>query len=280
MPFKRVFERNVNRNMQEGEQGPAPNQDEVEESKTEHPHDTKEPEYEIEDEELSEKKDRPPRFSTLFAPTPPPQVIERIIESPKKRSGVYLPTPLFVVLAFILFFESTLLFAYTIIGLYNNMPAGILPFGSPSPVGPGCPCLPGTQGINISPNFIMPGANGEVQTVTATAPLPSTSASTETTTATTSSPDAAKLLSLLTSAIDPTSTEQPGVVFSTKVVTSTPEQETITSSTMKTVIAGQPRVTSTKIVDPTSSANAEDLKNGHYLNFDTEDYRSTIADER
>ncbi|KAK3715722.1 hypothetical protein LTR37_006947 [Vermiconidia calcicola] len=262
MPFKRVFERNVNRNMQGGEQGPAPNENELGERKIQHPPDSKEPEYEVEDEELSEKKDRPPRFSTLFAPTShPPQVIERIIESRKKRSGVYLPTPLFVVLAFILFFESTLLFAYTIIGLYNNMPAGILPFGSPYPVGPGCNCSPGTQGINISPNFIMPGANGEVLTVTAYAPLPSTSASTETTssssTTTASSPDAAKLLSLLTSAIDPT---QPGVVFSTKVVTSTPEQETVTSSTMKTVIAGQPTVTSTKIVDPTDVADAEERR--------------------
>jgi hypothetical protein len=118
--------------------------------------DAKGPEPEEEDYELHEKKDRPPRFSTLFGGSPPPQIVERYIEQPKKkRSGVYIPLPLFIVLAIILFFESTLLFAYTIIALDNNLPSGLFPIGSSTSTRlDGCSCAQ-QPAINVAPKFFM-----------------------------------------------------------------------------------------------------------------------------
>ena len=143
--------------------------------------DAKEPKSEDEDHELSEKKDRPPRFSTLFGGTPPPQIVERYIEQPKKkRSGVYIPLPIFIALAIILFFESTLLFAYTIIALDNNLPSGLFPVGSATSARlDACNCAQ-QPAINVAPKFFM-GASQvankapDVQSTTTTSKTSTTS---------------------------------------------------------------------------------------------------------
>lgn len=165
MSFKRAFERNVNKQLQEEGQNRAPA---VEDSNIKKHHDAASPTHEEEDCELSAKKDRPPRFSTLFAGAPPPVIVER--DPPReKKSGVFIPMPLFILLAVLLFLMSTFLFAYTIIGLYNNRPAGLLDIGGPSPAPiDGCNCADKQAGINIAPNFVMPQARSTV-TVTITA---------------------------------------------------------------------------------------------------------------
>ena len=122
MSFSGDFEEDVNRNMQEDTE----QQDPSEEKNLKKHLDAKSEQEE--DQELSEKKDRPPRFSTLFSGTPPPQIVERYIEQPRKQKrGIWIPLPLFILLAIILFFETTLLFAYTIIALDNNLGSGLFP---------------------------------------------------------------------------------------------------------------------------------------------------------
>ena len=117
--------------------------------------------FEHEDAVLSEKKDRPPRFSTVFAnPTPPVPYRDDDPPRERKRSGVYVPMPLFILFAALLLLMSTFLFAYTIIGLYNNRPAGLL--SQPSPIN-GCDCA----GIKFAPNFLL--CNDAKTTVTVTA---------------------------------------------------------------------------------------------------------------
>ncbi|KAK5173374.1 uncharacterized protein LTR77_002055 [Saxophila tyrrhenica] len=270
MPFKQVFERRVNRNMREGEPGPGPDEEAREEADVKSDPDSKTFEHEEEDIELSEKKDRPPRFSTLFTQPAPPQIVERYVE-PKRRSGVTLPTPLFVILAIVLFFESTLLFAYTIIGLYNNVPQGVLPFGPGSTATvDSCNCGGGQAGINISPNFILPGGNAETVTVTAD----TSTVLEKTTTSTSTSSSSSSSSSSTSSSIDPTavaaglasflrgqaasnSSPGPRVAETTKVVTSTPEQKTVLLTSDVTIIPGQSTSTSTVKVPPKSSSNAK-----------------------
>jgi hypothetical protein len=156
MPFSQVFEENVNRNMQEDAHGSEDNK----ESDIKNHFKASEAKNEEEDHELSEKKDRPPRFSTVFGGTPPPQVIERYMEPPKKKKGVYIPLPLFIVLAIILFFESTLLFAYTIIALDNNLPSGLFPIGSTRIDECNCAQQPA---INVAPKFFVGAADTSAQ---------------------------------------------------------------------------------------------------------------------
>ncbi|KAK5113874.1 hypothetical protein LTR85_010407 [Meristemomyces frigidus] len=167
MPFKNVFERRVDENMQQAEAGKAPPAETVDadpEMKIELPPPTPDIEAEAQDHEWTEKKDHPPRFSTLFsAPVPqPPRQFESYPE-PKRKSGVFLPTPLFIILAVILLFESTVLFAYTVIGLYNNLPSRLVPGAA------GCACegIDRQPMVNIAPNFVVPQAPAAVtQTVT------------------------------------------------------------------------------------------------------------------
>ena len=168
MSFKKVFERHVNENMRESNAGRAPPVEATDAESTDADFDMKkyhspyEPPKQAEEPDWSEKQDRPPRFSTLFgvAPPLPPRAFESYPE-PKRKSGVFVPMPLLVIFAVVLVFESTLLFAYTVIGLYNNMPSRLMPGGT------GCAYeltnrLPA---VNIAPNFVMPQALA-AQTVT------------------------------------------------------------------------------------------------------------------
>lgn len=174
MPFKQVFERRMNRDLQEeAEQRSAPPDplNDNEEgaggtSKRQKSEDDYEPEEE--DLELASKKDTPPRFSAIFssgptAPPPPPPIADTYR---RRSSGIFLPTPLFVFLATLFLLESTFLFAYTVLGLYNNLPSGLLVLGNSNPgrtIPPlsidSCNCAATQEPlINFAPNFIMPGA--------------------------------------------------------------------------------------------------------------------------
>ena len=151
MSFSQDFEEDVNRSMQEDTE----QQEQSEEKNIKKYLDAKGEREE--DQELSEKKDRPPRFSALFGGTPPPQIVERYIEQPRhKKRGVWIPLPLFIILAIILFFETTLLFAYTIIALDNNLTSGLFPVSKTR-----VDDCPQQQAINVAPKFYMgPGQSG------------------------------------------------------------------------------------------------------------------------
>ncbi|RMY83669.1 hypothetical protein D0862_11631 [Hortaea werneckii] len=292
MPFRKTFERRVNEEMQDNtEAGPAPrpgSTDTYPDSKKPIPPAT--PDIEAEDIEWSEKKDQPPRFSTLFGVTPPPAHREpEILPVPQRRQptrGVTLSTPIFVGIVVILLFESTLLFAYTVIGLYKNAPAGIFPGMSASA---GCRCEEAAQpAINIAPNFMVPQSQSEAtETVTVTThpssssesttstPTTSTttSSTTSTSTSTTSSDPASQAAALVASMLGELSTSTPSPsttaasltsspTKSTTIITETPSQSTVRSTKLVTVNAegstlpSSPRstVTSTKLVDPKSTA--------------------------
>ncbi|KAF2480583.1 hypothetical protein BDY17DRAFT_195144 [Neohortaea acidophila] len=226
MSFKRVFERNINGELQRAAGSRASN-DDTADTNTKHTR-TKSPEdnedyydpTKEQDAELSEKGQKPPRFSTVFttsnppAPTPP-RTIYPDTHAPQRKSGVFLPTPLFLLLAALLFLESTALFAYTIIGLYNNRPYGLFNLAPGSPSFPNT-CTPG--GVNI----IMPQA---LPTVTVTANANDGHAF----------QTAGAISTLTTSTSSSTTSPSP---TSTLVVTFTPKPVIATSNVFVTVAPG------------------------------------------
>ncbi|KAI6790735.1 hypothetical protein KC361_g7750 [Hortaea werneckii] len=291
MPFRKTFERRVNEEMQENAgEGPAPRPESMDpypDSKKPVPPST--PDVEAEDIEWSEKKDQPPRFSTLFGVTPPPvpREPENLPVPPRRQPtrGVTLSTPIFVGIMVMLFFESTLLFAYTVIGLYKNVPSGIIP-GMGASVG--CLCNEDPRpAINIAPNFMIPQSQNEAtETITVTTtpspsgesttstPTTSKPTSTSTSTSTTSSDPASQAAALVASMLGElsTSTSSPSPTTttsttssptkSTTIITETPSQSTVRSTKLVTVNAEgstlpsspQSTVTSTKLVEPSSTA--------------------------
>lgn len=270
MPFKQVFERTLNRAMQEGEAGRAPRDDAAEEANIKKFHEATKAKLEDEevDEEMSEKKDRPPRFSTLFA-TPPsaPQVVETYGPPPKRKSGIYIPTSLFIVLGLILLFESTLLFAYTMIGLYNNLPSRFQPFAGPASL-TACDCSEKQPAINIAPNFMMPQSQAETVTVTAGGDMLSKLFPTSASTTTSSSPAessisssaavsvASNVASLLAHLAPSLTSSTSSTALPTTVVTITPPRSTVQSTQVVQVNAAgstlppQPTLTSVTVVPP------------------------------
>ncbi|KAK5693409.1 hypothetical protein LTR97_009978 [Elasticomyces elasticus] len=278
MPFKQMFEKRVNADMQ-GENSYA------QESKKARPS-TPQPEMEAEDLDLSEKKERPPRFSTLFANPPPLSMRQpESFPEPKNRSGIWMPTSLFVLFAVILLFESTLLFAYTVIGFYNNMPTGFMPSAPAA-----CNCEANKPAINIAPNFIMPQAQAPQQTITVlgngvlsdinSEPATSTSTSTTISSSTTqeassqASAIASNLLGILTStpaastttSSTTSTTPLPDIATSTLISSVTPPRSTVNSIILVTVNAAgstlPPRstVTSTKTIDASQAAAESSTK--------------------
>ncbi|KAK4952053.1 hypothetical protein LTR10_009973 [Elasticomyces elasticus] len=277
MPFGQVFEKRVNADMQ-GENSYA------QESKKARPS-TPQPEMEAEDLDLSEKKERPPRFSTLFAnPPPPPMRQPESFPEPKNKSGIWMPTSLFVLFAVILLFESTLLFAYTVIGFYNNMPTGFMPSAPAA-----CNCEANKPAINIAPNFIMPQAQAPQQTITVlgngwpsnivSEPAISISTSTIISSSTAqeasshASAIASNLLGILTSTPTASTTSSttsttplPDIATSTLIPSVTPPRSTVDSIVLVTVNAVgstlPPRstVTSTKTIDASQAAAESSTK--------------------
>ncbi|KAK3114289.1 hypothetical protein LTR53_007539 [Teratosphaeriaceae sp. CCFEE 6253] len=262
MPFGQHFEKRVNTGMQEdidhsGDAGV---------SKTGCP---RTPEFtaEVADADMSEKKDRPPRFSTLFGAAPPtPTRNFESYPSPARKSGIWLPTSLFVLFAVVLLFESTLLFAYTVIGLYHNLPAGLI-----STMPQGCNCEARQPTVNIAPNIVMPQAQAAVtHTITVSGEgvlsnvLPTILAS-STNTIDTSSQAAAiasNVLGMLSIATASSSHSTSAVASVTGATTSTlilsvvpPPRSTVNSVKLVTVnpagstLPPRPTVTQTTVVD-------------------------------
>lgn len=204
MAFGKIFEGKVNESMQtDGQPGRAPAAAEDFEMDMKKGHLAPQPEPE--DFELHAKKDQPPRFSTLFAPAPAPQpqpapreYVQEYYPRPEKKKGVFIPMPLFIIFAVILFFESTILFAYTVIGLYNNAPSRLFPWAGQGTSAAACDCGEHQPAVNIAPNFVLPqGALPATEAVTVTiTPTRSTSSiSATSSTSSTTTTDAAAIAS-------------------------------------------------------------------------------------
>ncbi|KAK4500226.1 hypothetical protein PRZ48_008413 [Zasmidium cellare] len=281
MAFGRDFESKFNENMQDDGQ-PGPALSEFGDNKAGKKKSCYYAEPAHEDFEMHEKKDQPPRFSTIFGSTtppapPPPQqapreYVQEYYPRPEKKSGVFMPMPLFIVFAVILLFESTILFAYTVIGLYNNAPSRLFPWaGQGAAVAAACDCTEHQPAINISPNFVLP-QGGEPVTEKFTISITPTTSSTSTTASSTTSSststadstsqaaaiasDIAGILGSLTSSSSSSSSSP------VATVTYTPPQSTvdvtmvITSDANTESAAPPPTVTLTTEVPPPSSTGA------------------------
>ncbi|KAK5110808.1 hypothetical protein LTR62_005519 [Meristemomyces frigidus] len=238
------------------------------------------PNFEMEalDVETAHKKDCPPRFSTIFGdPSPtaaPVQASRRDFESypaPRRTSGVRVPTAVIVVIGMILLLETTALFAFALIGLYNSFPAQLLPTHQ-------------QPAINISPNFVIGRASDvQMQTVTVISTVSSPASPSRTSISTTSSSSVDSSSSSSTSSISTSSasteaaaalaadllgafhftasssssiTAVPGVATSTEILSEiAPPRSTISSVKLVTIdpagstIAPRPTVTSTLVID-------------------------------
>jgi len=67
-----------------------------------------------------------------FPSSPPPPPLPQFFPSypvELRRSGVYIPIPLFILVVLVFFFESSILFVYTTVALYKTVPAAFIPFG-------------------------------------------------------------------------------------------------------------------------------------------------------
>ncbi|PPJ51664.1 hypothetical protein CBER1_08763 [Cercospora berteroae] len=269
MSFSNHFEKKVNEEMmhEDGQPGRAPAEMEDADMALKKNGD---PSSQMDGHDSHDKKDYPPRFSTLFgvappAPPPPPphtprEYVREHDPEPKRRSGVHMPLALFIVLMITLFFESTIIFAYTIIGLYNNAPARLFPWaGQGTAVAATCGSSSQQQpAINIAPNFVMPGRAGaeqqhvttELITITAT-PSTSSSSTSISTSTTNASSQAAAMASDIADILG--SLGLGGASWTTSssiaLVTVKPTQSTVTSVTLITETPPGPTVTQTTVVD-------------------------------
>jgi len=102
---------------------------------------------ELEDEHPEPSSPPPPIDVEYQQNLPPPQVFASY-PPPPRRSGVHIPTPFFFLLVLLFLFESGIIFVYTLVGLFNTLPAGIIPMP-----GQACNCAPTTAPINVVPNI-------------------------------------------------------------------------------------------------------------------------------
>ncbi|EME80224.1 uncharacterized protein MYCFIDRAFT_212000 [Pseudocercospora fijiensis CIRAD86] len=273
MHFQEIFEKSLNDNMYETDDcqpGRAPPAEAIDANMDLKKKGCPSPQPHVQDHELSEKKDHPPRFSTLFgsspapAPQPPPrEYVREYYPEPKRQSGVFIPMPLFIIFAIILFFESTILFAYTVIGLYNNAPSRLFPWAGAGIATTSAVCEHNqAPSIINAPNFIVPGQGPahqgtEIMTQFVTFPPTQRSSSTSSSSADTAAAitDIAAILGSLASST--TSSESQSIA----IVTVAPERSTATSIKFITedasgnVVSAQPTptVTQTTFVDPPKS---------------------------
>ncbi|KAK6423586.1 hypothetical protein LTR95_016514, partial [Oleoguttula sp. CCFEE 5521] len=209
-------------------------------------------------EKTHEKCETPPRFSTLFPPSAPvpaptPALPAREFESyPKRKSGIYLPTPVFWALLAFLLLESAILFAYTTLGLLSRFQL--------TAIATACPQQPI---INISPNFLLPGgtlptALNPIVTSTSTS-LPSTSTAVS---AASSAAAAAAVLSALTNLGHTSTSSTSSKKVTTITVNPTTTPNIVSSTTILTVdpsgnaLPPAPTVTSTKLIAASDVAAA------------------------
>lgn len=273
MPFQQTFEEEVNANMassptiasssKHNDAFYAYSQDTKQRPSSTYASDKDSGEEEAVDMDLHHKKDHPPRFSTLFtqqqpqpqpqpavpAPLPQPVYLEPYPPPKTRKSGIYIPTPLFVLLISILFFESTLLFAYTIIGLYGNMPQPLLAMTGMSNTQTNnlTPQACENRAVNISPNFYV----GDDHTHHGT--------DTPTTTTTTATPSLSAARSAMASdflaLLRPSASDSDSASGSGSIATVTADNvETRTSSEQRQ----RSTVTNVKFVTRTSDSSASE----------------------
>lgn len=251
MPFSQNFEAQVNSNMSPETQASSSS------SKGPVPVSSPDP-MEAIDREFSEKaamKDQsqpPPRFSTIFdtkMPASPTRAFESYPAQPIRKSGINIAKPVFWAVFAILLFETAVLFAYTVIGLMNNLPTHIVRTNSAGAVVAGCDC--NTQPINISPNFFPP--QGAQAPVVGTTTLSTATTTTATETAS-SSTSPLVLVDIMKSVSEMLASKSSVSEPSTSVTTVTPPGPTVRSTLLLTVdpsgstIKPRPTVTSTKLV--------------------------------
>ncbi|KXT06288.1 hypothetical protein AC578_9133 [Pseudocercospora eumusae] len=264
MHFKETFEKSLNDNMHDnddGQPGRAPPTEATDADMDIKKKGYSSPQPDVQDHELSEKKDHPPRFSTLFGPTPAPtpqppprEYVREYYPEPKRKSGVFIPMPLFIIFAIILFFESTILFAYTVIGLYNNAPSRLFPWAGAGVASTTAVCEHHQPpSIVNAPNFIVPG-QGQAQgteIITQFVTISPTQTSTSTSTSSSSIDTAAAITDIagiLGSLKSSTTSSKSGKVA---IVTVAPERSTATSIKLITedasgnVVSAQPTPTVT-----------------------------------
>ncbi|GAB7346095.1 hypothetical protein MBLNU457_4852t1 [Dothideomycetes sp. NU457] len=83
---------------------------------------------------------------------PPPVEPQSVFLSYKPPRRIWMPTPLFILFVLVFFFESSVLFVYTIVGLVNMLPPTRMPMSAPN----GCDCMPfvdRTSPANNAPIF-------------------------------------------------------------------------------------------------------------------------------
>ncbi|KAK8217340.1 hypothetical protein M8818_001593 [Zalaria obscura] len=121
MGFQQAFEKELNKDLEE-HRGPSPPIDIV-------------------------YQQDPPQAHTFVSYPPPP-----------RRSGMWVPTYLLVLFVLVLLFESSILFVYTIVALYNTLPASLIPVNAVQVPACSCPSsgfVEHLPGINSAPNIMV-----------------------------------------------------------------------------------------------------------------------------
>lgn len=229
-----------------------------------------------------QKSDLPPRFSTIFGPptaAPPPAPVhafESYLQETRRKSGVYIPAPLFWALFVVFLIMSAVLFAYNVIGFITNMPTRIVGGGvAPVLANPQQPV------INVSPNFVMgqapQGTEKETVTVTVTTTY-SQSLTSSSSSSSSSSPSSSTFVNS-TQAAGMIASELAGILHSqstfttslhsssassippvTVTINTTPARPTVSSTVLLTVDASghtlppKSTVTSTTVIDQAHDA--------------------------
>ncbi|TKX24067.1 hypothetical protein C1H76_3635 [Elsinoe australis] len=179
----------------------------------------------------TEHSDPPPRFQhhdveSYLPPLPPAPYATFNIPPLPRRSGIYVPTPIAVLLVLIFLFETSIIVVYTAVALYQTLPAAGFSIGPSRCQGPSQPY----GAINVTPNIYMPNApNAAGMTTIPGTTIPASSQAT-TTTLGPSPPVATVTADAPTRTFLSTATPSiPSVTTSTIFSTATPERSTVTS---------------------------------------------------
>ncbi|KAF2228221.1 hypothetical protein BDZ85DRAFT_255610 [Elsinoe ampelina] len=166
--------------------------------------------------------DPPPIFQhhdmEAYPPLPPPAPYATFNIPPlPRRSGIYIPTPIAILLVLIFLFETSVIVLYTAVALYQTLPAAGFSMG-PSK------CQPSGYGaINVAPNIYLASPSPAPQVDPSITPSPSTPQAVVTVTA---EPPTRTHFSTVPAI--------PSVTTSTVFSTATPERSTVTSVEMVT----------------------------------------------
>ncbi|KAI9665861.1 MAG: hypothetical protein M1821_003795 [Bathelium mastoideum] len=221
------------------------------------------------------EKSYPPVDVEIPQSDPPPPIFASYPPRRSRRWGLFIPAWLIALFVLVLAFESTILFAYTMIGLYKETAPVVLSAASAAGLSGSCNCPSfGTNaGINGAPDMIQPSIS--IMTVTNTPPatqIPqppiretsvSTSVSTDSSVSTTTAPGTTTTATGTTTASASTQmvTTTASAPTSTTITTITPSSPppststTFSTSTIPNTNTPAPEHTifSTETVAPSSS---------------------------